>query len=91
MDVFSLHFSTVVFFKKKGSIFQKKNFFVKNFKVGIFDVKLTELSESNIKFPGKCTCNKLYMVTNYIWFFPKKRAFFNIFFSLLRVFTLKSF
>jgi len=32
-------------------------------------VKLTELLESNIKFPGKCTCNKLYMV-----FFQKKRA-----------------
>jgi len=24
-------------------------------------VKLTELSESNIKFPEKCTCNKLYI------------------------------
>jgi len=38
-------------------------------------MKLTELSESNIKFPGKCTCNTLYMV-----FFSKKRAFFNFFF-----------
>jgi len=66
MDVFSLHFSTVVFSKEK----------VKNFKVGISDVELTELSESNIKFPGKCTYNKLYMV------FSKKRAFFNFFFLI---------
>jgi len=33
-------------------------------------VKLIELSESNIKFPGKCTCNKLYMV------FSKKTRIF---------------
>jgi len=45
---------------------------VKNFKVGISDVKLTELSESNIKFHGKCTCNKLYMV----FFFQKKNTHF---------------
>jgi len=37
-------------------------------------VKLTELSESNIKFPGKCISNKLHMV------FSKKRAFFNFFY-----------
>jgi len=72
MDVFSLHFSTVVFSKEKGC---------KNVKVGISDVKLTELSESNIKFPEKCTYNKLYMV-----FFQKNALFF-----LSRVFTLKSF